>query len=251
MRRPILPNKSRALMYMVFGLAFLFVVATSLVVFASCQGPGSSEISAHDLYPEPDSTKVNLTSTISVVFSEGPGAIELQAEPKVDIAYVKREALAEGGTRVIFYPSARLQFNTTYDVSIAYTSRDGSSSEVNWQFTTWPQPVPVNVHAPLPRSEAKDVPVDTTVSVSVIRYSGLGSGWDVELIMEPEVDIGEVTIQKYGVASAEVTFHPETPLLPVTSYTAIVAWGPKETPSVIKPTDCVVCGFTTGPAGKN
>lgn len=109
-----------------------------------------------------------------------------------------------------------------------------------WQSTTR-ELVPSNPKVDLPRNGAKDVPVDTLISVSFWRGRASISE-TIELIMKPEVEIGQVIpeeFEEYGVAGVKLHFRPARPLLPETTYTAILSYRSGSA--------CIVWQFTTEP----
>jgi len=72
----------------------------------------------------------------------------------------------------------------------------------------------------IPGRGAKDVPLNTCISVSFWRPPGT-----VKLEIEPEVEISHVKKEYVDIASGRFTFYPAEPLQPETNYTVKITFG--------------------------
>jgi len=103
-------------------------------------------------------------------------------------------------------------------------------------------PLPFAPYDFLPEREAKGVPVSTVIAVCFTRPPQI-----VEMVMEPEVEIREVTKEIVSLASGRFTFYPMEPLQPETTYTVTITYGVEEAPEGSRPTSTRSWQFTTGP----
>lgn len=95
---------------------------------------------------------------------------------------------------------------------------------------TWPYnqsliPLPFGCSGRSPEPGAKDVPLDTCITVSFGRPPPI-----VKLEIEPEVEISHVEKEYVQVASGKFTFYPAKPLQPETNYTITITFGQTEPP---------------------
>lgn len=96
---------------------------------------------------------------------------------------------------------------------------------------TWPYnqsltPLPFGCFGLSPEPGAKDVPLDTCITVSFGRPPPI-----VKLEIEPEVEISHLEKEYAQVASAKFTFYPAKPLQQETNYTITITFGQTELPT--------------------
>ena len=95
-----------------------------------------------------------------------------------------------------------------------------------------------------PGPGAKDVPLNTSISVSFWRPPGA-----VKLEIKPEVEISHVKKEYVQVASGKFTFYPAKPLQPETNYTVKITFGAIKFPENIMltfaPYENITWHFTT------
>lgn len=113
-----------------------------------------------------------------------------------------------------------------------------------------PTPTPTSTLLPLPYAaynlhpepNSTNVLLTTNISVTFSRPPQI-----VEINLNPEVEISNITKEIVSVASGKFTFHLAEPLKPETTYTVTVIYGQEKAPEGFKPISSITWNFTTAP----
>lgn len=222
-----------------FACALALLISLPILFSISCGSYWQEPLGVH---PQPNAEDVRYYTTISLTLPKDYELIEIRTKPFVEIAHVGEHIMDSETIKFIGYPASILEYETTYNVNVEFKDSLGAIHRYGWKFSTFrhgsvgPEPDP--------EPKGHNVSTDAVITIFFHRFTGHRGAktrqeWAnvAELIMMPPVKIGQITAEEAGLAGTLLTFVPEKPLRPNTTYTAIYTTQAKE--------QCYVWEFTT------